>query len=134
MQFITLNNLKQQSLYMLTHCIFCLRLCYFVYWMWSTLAEKPHICERKCHEGPCGSCDLTTELTCRCTKFKKEFPCTEVMKLKGTDEFTKLKWKKTFFFNYNIIIIIKMEELYKDIIGLKNFNTQIVLLYCTREQ
>nr|XP_019928790.2 transcriptional repressor NF-X1 [Crassostrea gigas]XP_019928791.2 transcriptional repressor NF-X1 [Crassostrea gigas]XP_034309218.1 transcriptional repressor NF-X1 [Crassostrea gigas] len=44
--------------------------------------KKPHICERKCHEGPCGSCDLTTELTCRCTKFKKEFPCTEVMKLK----------------------------------------------------
>lgn len=85
--------------------------------MWSALAEKPHICERKCHEGPCGSCDLTTELTCRCTKFKKEFPCTEVMKLKGTDEFTKLKWKKAFFFN-NIIIIIKMKELNKDIIGL----------------
>ncbi|XP_062586553.1 LOW QUALITY PROTEIN: transcriptional repressor NF-X1-like [Saccostrea cucullata] len=44
-------------------------------------SKKPHICERKCHEGPCGPCDLTTEMTCRCTKFKKEFPCTEVMKL-----------------------------------------------------
>lgn len=66
--------------------------------VWSALAEKPHICERKCHEGPCGSCDLTTELTCRCTKFKKEFPCTEVMKLKGTGEFTNLIWKKANYF------------------------------------
>lgn len=72
------------------------------------------------------------------------------MKLKGTDEFTKLKWKNAIYFiiikknlrneliemfmrvrddNFNlckvileinnIIIIIKMEELNKDIIGLK---------------
>lgn len=81
----------------IVYCVYtCAILC--IECVWSALAEKPHICERKCHEGPCGSCDLTTELTCRCTKFKKEFPCTEVMKLKGTGEFTNLIWKKANYF------------------------------------
>lgn len=83
---------------MFIYCILCLRLCYFVYWMWFVFVEKSYICERKCYEGFCGLCDLIIELICRCIKFKKEFFCIEVMKLKGIGEFTNLIWKKVNYF------------------------------------
>ncbi|XP_064614665.1 transcriptional repressor NF-X1-like [Liolophura sinensis] len=39
--------------------------------------DNPHICERTCHEGPCGPCQGSSLRRCRCGLLEKELPCTE---------------------------------------------------------
>ncbi|TGO36137.1 hypothetical protein BHYA_0134g00080 [Botrytis hyacinthi] len=36
-----------------------------------------HNCERSCHEGLCGSCEVLIESTCYCGKVEKTLPCSE---------------------------------------------------------
>ncbi|KAF8849805.1 hypothetical protein BDZ45DRAFT_662660 [Acephala macrosclerotiorum] len=36
-----------------------------------------HTCERPCHEGLCGSCEVMVESKCFCGKVEKELPCSE---------------------------------------------------------
>jgi len=36
-----------------------------------------HYCNRKCHAGPCNSCDGITTVTCRCGSTVMAIPCTE---------------------------------------------------------
>lgn len=36
-----------------------------------------HSCERSCHEGLCGSCEVLIESTCYCGKVEKTLPCSE---------------------------------------------------------
>lgn len=43
-------------------------------------ADDRHKCGKTCHEGPCGPCDGTTLLNCRCLSLEKEFKCSEIGK------------------------------------------------------
>ncbi|VVC43241.1 Zinc finger, RING-type,R3H domain,Zinc finger, NF-X1-type,Transcriptional repressor NF-X1, R3H domain [Cinara cedri] len=53
--------------------------------------ESPHICEKKCHEGPCARCELKTKYVCKCGNKSKEIKCNSV-----TNELTcKRKCNKT---------------------------------------
>jgi NF-X1-type zinc finger protein NFXL1 len=49
------------------------------------LAKCPHLCEFKCHEGPCpgsiGRCEAETTVRCSCKRLKKKLPCFEVAAL-----------------------------------------------------
>uniref|UniRef100_A0AAV2LAF3 Transcriptional repressor NF-X1 n=1 Tax=Knipowitschia caucasica TaxID=637954 RepID=A0AAV2LAF3_KNICA len=37
-----------------------------------------HLCEKLCHEGPCGPCSLTSSVRCRCGAKLKEVPCATI--------------------------------------------------------
>uniref|UniRef100_A0A8C6UGD8 Nuclear transcription factor, X-box binding 1 n=1 Tax=Neogobius melanostomus TaxID=47308 RepID=A0A8C6UGD8_9GOBI len=39
-----------------------------------------HLCEKLCHEGPCGPCSLTSSIQCRCGANVKEVPCATIFK------------------------------------------------------
>jgi len=41
------------------------------------LACGLHKCPRVCHAGPCGPCKRTTSLVCRCSRTRKDGPCSE---------------------------------------------------------
>ncbi|CDW56088.1 protein shuttle craft [Trichuris trichiura] len=43
-----------------------------------SLPDKPHLCQRKCHHGPC-SCDLTTFEHCRCGSSFRSVKCSTVL-------------------------------------------------------
>lgn len=60
--------------------------------------ENPHLCEQKCHEGPCVRCELKTKYVCKCGSRSKEIKCNSV-----TSELTcKKKCNKVkSFFMYN---------------------------------
>ncbi|KAL4221983.1 Transcriptional repressor NF-X1 [Mactra antiquata] len=47
--------------------------------------DKRHRCDRLCHEGPCGPCNGTTILPCRCLFMDKEYKCSELAQLKDDD-------------------------------------------------
>lgn len=40
--------------------------------------ENPHLCEQKCHEGPCVRCELKTKYVCKCGSRSKEIKCNSV--------------------------------------------------------
>ncbi|CAL1526969.1 unnamed protein product [Lymnaea stagnalis] len=39
------------------------------------LPSKPHLCEKKCHNGDCGPCSKETLLKCECGAIEKNIPC-----------------------------------------------------------
>ncbi|XP_077480371.1 transcriptional repressor NF-X1 [Stigmatopora argus] len=39
-----------------------------------------HLCDKLCHEGPCGPCLLNSTIRCRCGSKTKEVPCTAIQK------------------------------------------------------
>ncbi|XP_014772945.1 transcriptional repressor NF-X1 [Octopus bimaculoides] len=41
--------------------------------------ESHHLCPRTCHTGPCGPCDKTMSVQCRCKVQEKDFPCSEAL-------------------------------------------------------
>ncbi|XP_052246332.1 transcriptional repressor NF-X1-like isoform X2 [Dreissena polymorpha] len=47
--------------------------------------EKPHRCDRACHEGECGTCSGYTTLSCRCLLKEQEFKCSEIAEKTGAD-------------------------------------------------
>lgn len=41
------------------------------WWRWElsehvVVSDSVHLCEKMCHEGPCGPCSLTSTVRCRC--------------------------------------------------------------------
>eukprot|EP00930_Biecheleria_cincta_P067894 TRINITY_DN5484_c0_g1_i1.p1 TRINITY_DN5484_c0_g1~~TRINITY_DN5484_c0_g1_i1.p1 ORF type:complete len:1090 (+),score=115.43 TRINITY_DN5484_c0_g1_i1:1400-4669(+) len=40
-------------------------------------ADCGHPCKRICHDGPCGGCEQKVQRGCRCSRSKKELPCSE---------------------------------------------------------
>ncbi|XP_025197835.1 protein shuttle craft-like isoform X2 [Melanaphis sacchari] len=40
--------------------------------------ENPHLCEQKCHEGPCVRCERKTKYVCKCGSRSKEIKCNSV--------------------------------------------------------
>lgn len=55
-------------------------------------AGNPHVCQQKCHIGPCGECDGVTELTCVCGAVHKEFPCHDLVKFSGRSHSCGFAW------------------------------------------
>ncbi|KAL8620508.1 hypothetical protein ACOMHN_029544 [Nucella lapillus] len=49
--------------------------------------DSPHICQRKCHDGPCDQCEGVTTLTCVCGANKKDFPCRELDQFSAGEPF-----------------------------------------------
>ena len=47
----------------------------------KTLACGRHVCDEKCHPGPCSSCAVSMELTCHCGQAKKTVFCGETKEM-----------------------------------------------------
>ena len=41
------------------------------------LGCEEHECDRPCHDGPCGKCEVLVDAKCYCGKVEKEIPCSE---------------------------------------------------------
>lgn len=50
-------------------------------------ADNHHLCQQKCHNGPCGPCKEVTYVRCRCKIFEKDFPCAEALKFNEENPF-----------------------------------------------
>ena len=45
-----------------------------------------HICQRPCHEGLCGACEIDIDCRCYCGKSERAIPCCERSDLKGSEQ------------------------------------------------
>lgn len=44
---------------------------------WDMMPCGEHFCERPCHQGLCGSCDVVVDAICYCGKVHKKLPCSD---------------------------------------------------------
>lgn len=54
-----------------------------------------HACERKCHGGLCGSCDLPTDTICYCGKLVKTIPCETIDDVRQSFDYGQINWSAT---------------------------------------
>lgn len=58
--------------------IFMLFVCLLILNCINNNPENPHVCKKKCHEGPCAQCELKTKYVCKCGNKSKEIKCSSV--------------------------------------------------------